>query len=82
MRSDSPVGGGAAIERAVELEPDNGVVLWMSAFAFWLIGLDIQRSRELFSRSLAINPNYATAHHWYHEFLTAMGRVEEQIAEM
>ena len=47
--------------KAVELEPENSTVLWMSAFALWIIGLDAPRSRELFSRSIAINPNSAIA---------------------
>jgi TolB-like protein/Tfp pilus assembly protein PilF len=48
-------------QKAVELEPENGTVLWMAAFAFWILGIDAPRSRELFSRSLAINPNSAIA---------------------
>jgi TolB-like protein/tetratricopeptide (TPR) repeat protein len=47
--------------QAIELEPENGTVLWMAAFAFWHLGLDAPRSRELFSRSLVINPNSAIA---------------------
>lgn len=30
-----------------------------------------------FRRALTLNPNYATAHHWYAVYLTAMGRFEE-----
>ena len=35
-----------------------------------------------FQRALELNPNYATAHHWYHEYLTAMGRFDEQMSEI
>ena len=35
-----------------------------------------------FKRSLAINPAYPTANHWYAEFLMTMGRNEEAIARM
>lgn len=35
-----------------------------------------------FQRAIELNPNYATAHHWYHEYLIAMGRFEEQMAEI
>ncbi len=31
-----------------------------------------------FRRALRLNPNYPTAHHWYHELLVAMGRFEEE----
>ncbi|HSD45996.1 MAG TPA: tetratricopeptide repeat protein, partial [Pyrinomonadaceae bacterium] len=33
-------------------------------------------------RAVALNPNYATAHHWYAQFLSAMGRHDEAIAEI
>ena len=33
-------------------------------------------------RALTLNPNYATAHHWYAQFLSPMGRHDEAIAEI
>lgn len=48
--------------RAVELAPNDAQVLWKSAFAIWnLAGGDRDAALELFSRSLLINPNSATA---------------------
>ena len=35
-----------------------------------------------YRRAIELNPNYATAHQWYAEFLMAMGRHEEAIAEI
>jgi len=35
-----------------------------------------------FRRSIELNPNYATAHHWYGEFLAAMGKKEEGLMEI
>ena len=35
-----------------------------------------------FKRSIELNPNYATAHQWYAEYLTTMGRADEARAEM
>jgi serine/threonine protein kinase len=35
-----------------------------------------------FKRSLDLNPNYATAHQWYAEYLTVMGRPDEARASM
>ena len=32
--------------------------------------------------AIALNPNYATAHHWYAAFLSLMGRHDEGLAEM
>ena len=48
--------------RAVELAPNDAQVLWMAAFAVWNLAPEISdASRELFNRSLAINPNSAMA---------------------
>jgi len=33
-------------------------------------------------RALTLNPNYATAHHWYAQMLSPMGRHEEALAEI
>ena len=35
-----------------------------------------------FKRAIELNPNYATAHHWYGEFLAYMGRFDEAITEI
>ncbi|HVS81527.1 MAG TPA: tetratricopeptide repeat protein [Pyrinomonadaceae bacterium] len=35
-----------------------------------------------FKRAIELNPNYATGHHWYSLYLSAMGRHDEAIAEM
>lgn len=50
--------------RAIERMPNDPQILWMSAFAIWNLA-ETQSAKdaaiELFSRSLAINPNSATA---------------------
>ena len=44
--------------------------------------LDMAASISEFQRAIALNPNYATAHHWYGNGpLVALGRFEEAIAE-
>jgi TolB-like protein/tetratricopeptide (TPR) repeat protein len=48
--------------RAVELAPNDAQVLWMAAFAVWNMAQEGRdAARELFSRSLMINPNSAMA---------------------
>jgi TolB-like protein len=47
--------------RATELAPNDAQVLWMAAFAIWNMADEIAPARELFRRSLAINPNSAMA---------------------
>jgi serine/threonine protein kinase/TolB-like protein/Flp pilus assembly protein TadD len=39
-------------------------------------------AERAYKRALALNPNYATAHHWYSNYLDALGRTEEALAEM
>src|SRR5207302_6582856 len=34
-----------------------------------------------YQQAIALNPNYATAHHWYSRHLAALGRFDEAIAE-
>ncbi len=41
-----------------------------------------RRAEAEFQRAIELNPNYATAHHWYGEFLAYMGRFDEAIAEI
>jgi len=39
-------------------------------------------SERHFRRAIALNPNYATAHQWYAELLSILGRTEEALAEI
>jgi tetratricopeptide (TPR) repeat protein len=43
---------------------------------------DWSAAEQEFKRALKLNPNYATAHHWYALHLMAMGRFEEAAAEI
>jgi len=42
---------------------------------------DWQTSEREFRRAIELNPNYATAHHWYAEHLTWLGRFDEALRE-
>src|SRR5262245_9172463 len=55
--------------RALDLARDDANVQWMSAFAIWVLALDVRQARELFRSSLRANPNSALA-------LTMAGWVE------
>jgi tetratricopeptide (TPR) repeat protein len=39
-------------------------------------------AEESFQRAIAADPNYATGHHWYGDFLAGRGRLAESLAEM
>ncbi len=43
---------------------------------------DFAQAEQEFKRAIELNPNYATAHQWYGEYLSAVGRHEEAIAEV
>jgi DNA-binding winged helix-turn-helix (wHTH) protein/tetratricopeptide (TPR) repeat protein len=42
---------------------------------------DFVKAKEEFDRALELSPNYATAHQWYGEFLSLLGRHAEAIRE-
>jgi TolB-like protein/DNA-binding winged helix-turn-helix (wHTH) protein/Flp pilus assembly protein TadD len=43
---------------------------------------DWQTAEKEYRRAIELNPNYATAHHWYAECLALRGRFDEAFAEM
>lgn len=53
-------------------------IAWIKAAYEW----DFAGAEAEFQRSLVLDPNYATGHQWYAEFLSAMGRHEEAVAEI
>jgi serine/threonine protein kinase/Tfp pilus assembly protein PilF len=62
-------------ERLAEAHTALGLLLCNGDF-------DMAGSMSEFQRAIALNPNYATAHHWYGNGpLLALGRFEEAIAE-
>lgn len=65
------------------LELDNTLVEAHTSLAFThtLYNWDWQSAEKEFLLALELNPGYATAHHWYSEFLMATGRFEEGIAQ-
>jgi TolB-like protein/DNA-binding winged helix-turn-helix (wHTH) protein/Tfp pilus assembly protein PilF len=42
---------------------------------------DWQTAEKEFRRAIELDPNYATAHHWYAEYLSFQGRFDEAFAE-
>ena len=43
---------------------------------------DWQTAEKEFRRAIELDPNYATAHHWYAEYLSFEGRFDEAFAEI
>ena len=42
---------------------------------------DWQKAEKEYLRAIELNPNYATAHQWYAEYLSLQGRFDEALAE-
>jgi TolB-like protein/DNA-binding winged helix-turn-helix (wHTH) protein/Flp pilus assembly protein TadD len=72
----------AAAVRAVEL--DEGLAEAHAALAIvaqdW--DWDWPTAEREYRRAIELNPNYATAHHWYGEFLGLTGRFDEAFREL
>jgi serine/threonine protein kinase/Flp pilus assembly protein TadD len=65
------------------LQLDDNLAEAHAALAYLLYDdFDMAGSISEFQRALTLNPNYATAHHWYgYGPLTALGRFDEAIAQ-
>src|SRR5262249_47912691 len=73
--------GKAAARRALELDDTLAEAHTSLAYAS-MFDYDWPAAGKEFGRALKLNPNYPTAHQWYAEYLAAMGRPEEAIAEV
>lgn len=70
-----------AAERALTLDPSLGEA---HASLGWVLWYDWKwtDAEEQFKQAIALRPGYATAHHWYAEFLSSAGREDESLAEI
>jgi TolB-like protein/DNA-binding winged helix-turn-helix (wHTH) protein/Tfp pilus assembly protein PilF len=71
-----------AATKAVLLDPALSEAHTSLAFTLDLYPWDWDGAEKEFRRALELNPNYATAHHWYGYHLMMMGRDEQGIAEL
>jgi TolB-like protein/Tfp pilus assembly protein PilF/class 3 adenylate cyclase len=68
--------------KALQLDDKLAEAHTALAFLLCMDDLDMAGSISEFQRAIALNPNYATAHHWYgFGPLLALGRFEDAIAE-
>ncbi|PYS89892.1 MAG: hypothetical protein DMF64_16475 [Acidobacteria bacterium] len=70
----------AAALRALELDDTLAEAHASLAHLLMRYDWDWAGAEREFRRALALNPNYATAHHWYGVYLSAMGRHAEAVA--
>ena len=72
----------AAALKALQLDPQLGEAHNAMAQVLYACDMNIKGSIAEFQRAIALNPNYATAHHWLGAGpLVAAGRFDEAIVE-
>jgi len=74
--------GKAAAMIALGLAPDLGEAHTPLAASLWLHDWQWPEAQTEFRHSLALNPIYPTANHWYAEYTMTMGRQADSIAKM
>jgi Tfp pilus assembly protein PilF len=67
----------AAAQKAVELDDSLAETHTAKALVAQTLDWDWPMAEAEYRRAIALNPNYATAHHWYAEYLALMGRFDE-----
>jgi tetratricopeptide (TPR) repeat protein len=72
----------AAAEKALSLDADLAEPHAALALYKQLYEWDWEGAEAEFKLAMAANPNYATGHQWYGEFLSSMGRFDESIVEV
>jgi TolB-like protein/Tfp pilus assembly protein PilF len=72
----------AAAEKAVQLDSALAEAYTSLASIKGDYEWDWQGAEREYRRAIELDPNYATAHHWYADFLAGMGRSEEGMAEI
>src|SRR5207249_2606701 len=71
----------AAALRALELDENLAEAHTALALIAQNQDWNWQTSEKEFQRAIELNPNYATAHHWYAEHLMWLGRFDEALSE-
>ena len=69
----------AAVNKALEIDNRLAEVHTSLASILMLREWDWVNSAKEFKLALELNPNYATAHHWYSQWFLDMGRIEESL---
>jgi serine/threonine-protein kinase len=72
----------AAATRALALDSALAEAHTALAYGTMIYAWDWPAAEASFRRAIAVNPNYATGHHWYADFLAGRGRLEESEREM
>lgn len=71
-----------AANKAVALDPTLAEAHASLGFISYVYDFDWVGAETHFRRAIDLNPNYATAHHWYSQFLNVVRRFDESEAEI
>jgi serine/threonine protein kinase/tetratricopeptide (TPR) repeat protein len=72
----------AAAKTALALDSTSAEAYTALAYGNMIYAWNWASAEENFKRAIAADPNYATGHHWYGDFLAGRGRLAESLAEM
>jgi serine/threonine-protein kinase len=72
----------AAGLRALQLDSTSAEAYTSLAYGSMLYDWNWRMAEDNFGKAIAANPNYATAHHWYADFLAGRGRLKESAEQM
>ncbi|HET7599640.1 MAG TPA: protein kinase [Gemmatimonadales bacterium] len=72
----------AAARKALALDSTSAEAYTSLGYGSFIYAWDWRAAEEYFRRAIAANPNYATGHHWYGDYLAGRGRLAESLAEM
>jgi len=71
-----------AAEKAIQIDNSDAEARASLAYVKFYYDWDWNGSEREFRCAIELSPNYATGHHWYSVFLTAMGRFAEARVEI
>jgi len=72
----------AAALKALDIDDGLAEAHTSLAFAIMQYDWDWEAAEREFKRAIELNRGYAAAHHWYFEYLSAMGRRDEAMLEV
>jgi DNA-binding winged helix-turn-helix (wHTH) protein/tetratricopeptide (TPR) repeat protein len=72
----------AAAMKALEIDPELAEARTSLALVKFRLDWDWAQAETEFRRAIQLNPGYASAHHFYGLYLSAMGRATEAIASL
>ncbi len=70
----------AAVRKALQIDDQSAEAHTAMAYTQAFYDWDWVGAEQSFKRALELNPNYATAHQWYAEYLIVLGRFDESRA--